>query len=223
MKLCLKDLANKKDWENAGIRLPEFDVEKMKTATKTGCTWIHFGAGNIFRGFQAARMQDLIEKGICNTGIVVGEGFDYITPDFIKPAMPYLSGSQWIGTLRGKGLPGSETNDGFGSSEQSQYLNEMFDLATSKAPIAGQALKGLKWGKGVARNIKNRNQHAYATIVSPVLISSFAEGDFIEKTALRRFFLGGGRWIRTTEVTDNRFTVCPLWPLGNSPIFTWSW
>ena len=31
---------------------------------------------------------------------------------------------------------------------------------------------------------------------------------------------GGGRWIRTTEVTDSRFTVCPLWPLGNSPGFT---
>ena len=30
---------------------------------------------------------------------------------------------------------------------------------------------------------------------------------------------GGGRWIRTIEVVDNRFTVCPLWPLGNSPIF----
>ena len=28
---------------------------------------------------------------------------------------------------------------------------------------------------------------------------------------------GGRGWIRTTEVTDNRFTVCPLWPLGNSP------
>ena len=34
---------------------------------------------------------------------------------------------------------------------------------------------------------------------------------------------GGRGWIRTTEVTDNRFTVCPLWPLGNSPIFIWSW
>ena len=34
-----------------------------------------------------------------------------------------------------------------------------------------------------------------------------------------RFFRGGGGWIRTTEVTDNRFTVCPLWPLGNSSIF----
>ena len=34
---------------------------------------------------------------------------------------------------------------------------------------------------------------------------------------------GGGRWIRTTEVSDNRFTVCPLWPLGNSPMPYWIW
>ena len=41
------------------------------------------------------------------------------------------------------------------------------------------------------------------------------------KTALiSADFHGGEGWIRTTEVTDNRFTVCPLWPLGNSPIFT---
>ena len=32
--------------------------------------------------------------------------------------------------------------------------------------------------------------------------------------------LGGRWWIRTTEVVDNRFTVCPLWPLGKPPIFT---
>ena len=29
---------------------------------------------------------------------------------------------------------------------------------------------------------------------------------------------GGGGWIRTTEVSDNRFTVCPIWPLWNSSI-----
>ena len=29
---------------------------------------------------------------------------------------------------------------------------------------------------------------------------------------------GGREWIRTIEVEDNRFTVCPLWPLGNSPV-----
>ena len=31
-------------------------------------------------------------------------------------------------------------------------------------------------------------------------------------------FFGGGGWIRTTEAKRNRFTVCPLWPLGNSSI-----
>ena len=31
---------------------------------------------------------------------------------------------------------------------------------------------------------------------------------------------GGERWIRTIESVANRFTVCPLWPLGNLP---WSW
>jgi hypothetical protein len=30
--------------------------------------------------------------------------------------------------------------------------------------------------------------------------------------------IGGGWWIRTTEGEASRFTVCPLWPLGKSPI-----
>ena len=34
------------------------------------------------------------------------------------------------------------------------------------------------------------------------------------------FFLFGGRgWIRTTEAESSRFTVCPHWPLGNTPRF----
>ena len=31
---------------------------------------------------------------------------------------------------------------------------------------------------------------------------------------------GGRGWIRTTEAISSRFTVCPLWPLGNSPILS---
>ncbi len=42
---------------------------------------------------------------------------------------------------------------------------------------------------------------------------------FLPSTSFSYPFDGGGRWIRTTEVRDNRFTVCPLWPLGNSPVF----
>ena len=33
--------------------------------------------------------------------------------------------------------------------------------------------------------------------------------------------LNGWRWIRTTEACRNRFTVCPLWPLGNPSIWNW--
>ena len=40
----------------------------------------------------------------------------------------------------------------------------------------------------------------------------------IKQQHLAMLLFGGGRWIRTTESTANRFTVCPLWPLGNSPI-----
>ena len=48
--------------------------------------------------------------------------------------------------------------------------------------------------------------------------------NIIEKTSsFDEVFSGGGRWIRTTEGIASRFTVCPLWPLGNSPIFDWSW
>ena len=44
-------------------------------------------------------------------------------------------------------------------------------------------------------------------------------------------FSGGRGWIRTIEGEASRFTVCPLWPLGNSPILNlrpvnapkWSW
>ena len=41
------------------------------------------------------------------------------------------------------------------------------------------------------------------------------------------FRFGGRWWIRTTEVIDDRFTVCSLWPLGKPSIFDyqldWSW
>ena len=47
-----------------------------------------------------------------------------------------------------------------------------------------------------------------------------AHSDFQKKSeqAISLLRLGGGGWIRTTEAKRNRFTVCPLWPLGNSSI-----
>ena len=61
----------------------------------------------------------------------------------------------------------------------------------------------------------------HEVISSAKQIYSVCKTDLTEKsTAVAVLFSGGSGWIRTTEVSDNRFTVCPLWPLGNAP---WSW
>ncbi|HHX60458.1 MAG TPA: mannitol dehydrogenase family protein [Epulopiscium sp.] len=77
MKLTQKELENKKIWEDAGFELPAFDRNKMIENTKVNPEWIHFGAGNLFRAFPAAVAQDLLNRGILETGIIVAEGYDY--------------------------------------------------------------------------------------------------------------------------------------------------
>lgn len=39
--------------------------------------WVHFGAGNLFRAFQANVVQRLLNDGVLDRGLVVVEGFDY--------------------------------------------------------------------------------------------------------------------------------------------------
>ena len=77
MKLNQKELANAKQWADADIVLPKFDREKVAAATGANPGWVHFGAGNIFRIFPAARMQKLLNDGVETTGIIVAEGYDY--------------------------------------------------------------------------------------------------------------------------------------------------
>ena len=77
MRLTLEQLKDKKQWEENGFRLPEFNIDKMIKDTKEAPEWIHFGAGNIFRAFPAAVCQHLLNQGIMTQGIVVAEGYDY--------------------------------------------------------------------------------------------------------------------------------------------------
>lgn len=77
MRLNEKGLENKAQWEGAGFQLPKFDREAVKAATKENPFWIHFGAGNIFRAFQANVVQTLLNDGVLDRGLVVAEGFDY--------------------------------------------------------------------------------------------------------------------------------------------------
>ncbi len=94
MKLCLNsinDASLRKEWSKAGYDLPNYDIEKMRENTLKNCKWVHFGSGNIFRAFLAARMQDLLNKGIEDTGILVGEAFDWEMIDLAYDKFDNLS------------------------------------------------------------------------------------------------------------------------------------
>ncbi len=66
---------------------PKFDVLKMREKTKDAPKWLHFGAGNIFRAYPACLMQDLLDKGVEETGIICCEGYDGEIID--KAFLPY--------------------------------------------------------------------------------------------------------------------------------------
>lgn len=72
-----KGLENRKEWEEKGYKLPEFDRVKAAEETKRAPFWVHFGAGNLFRAFQANVVQKLLNEGVLDRGLVAVEGFDY--------------------------------------------------------------------------------------------------------------------------------------------------
>ena len=86
LNLTAAGLADQKAWEAAGYALPSYDREAMITRTKESPCWVHFGAGNIFRAFQANAAQELLNNGTFDRGVIVAEGFDTeIIRDMYQP------------------------------------------------------------------------------------------------------------------------------------------
>ena len=87
----LSDIQNKtynpQEWADKGYELPKFDLEAVRKKTHDQPTWIHFGAGNIFRAFPAAVLQKMLDNGAYDRGVIVAEGFDYEIID--KAYAPY--------------------------------------------------------------------------------------------------------------------------------------
>ena len=77
MKLCYEGLKDQDLWASADVKLPEFDWKAMCLETEKSPVWVHFGAGNIFRGFIARLQQELLNKGLAKSGIVAADTFDY--------------------------------------------------------------------------------------------------------------------------------------------------
>ncbi len=76
MKLNKSSIKDYSFWKNAEIGLPEFNIEDIVANTKKNPSWIHFGAGNIFKGFIAVIQQKILDKHKADTGIIAVETYD---------------------------------------------------------------------------------------------------------------------------------------------------
>lgn len=71
MKLNIENLNNSKNiFEKANIEIPKYDIKQVRENTSKKPTWLHFGAGNIFRGFIARISDTLLNDNIIDTGII---------------------------------------------------------------------------------------------------------------------------------------------------------
>ena len=107
MKLTeiLNSQYNKSEWEAKGYQLPKFDIAAVRKKTHDEPTWVHFGGGNIFRAFPAAILNDALNTGNYDRGVIVAETFDFEVVD--KAYAPYqnlslLVSLQSTGTIEKK-------------------------------------------------------------------------------------------------------------------------
>ena len=96
---------NAAEWEAKGYILPKFDRAAVAKKTYEAPTWVHFGGGNIFRAFPAAILNDALNTGKYDRGVIVAETFDFEVID--KAYTPYdnlslLVSLQSTGTIEKK-------------------------------------------------------------------------------------------------------------------------
>ncbi len=78
MKLTRNSVTADRDaYLAAGYALPDFHFDTIQHNTYQHPVWIHFGAGNIFRAFLANVVQNMLNAGHMDTGLIAVEGYDY--------------------------------------------------------------------------------------------------------------------------------------------------
>lgn len=105
LKDILSGSVSAAEWEAKGYELPKFDIKAVREKTAKEPTWVHFGGGNIFRAFPAAILNDALNTGAYDRGVIVAESFDYEVVD--KAYAPYdnlslLVSLQSTGTIEKK-------------------------------------------------------------------------------------------------------------------------
>ena len=86
-QVSINGLEDKQAFIEAGVKLPLYNIEDVRKKSHDEPVWLHFGAGNIFRGYIASLQQDLLNKGLANAGIQTISSMDCEVVD--RACIPY--------------------------------------------------------------------------------------------------------------------------------------
>ena len=190
MKLTLRGISERTQWEEKGYQLPQYDINKMKKATKEAPFWIHFGAGNLFRAFHAGVVQNLLNAGVLDRGLVVAEGFDY---EIIEKMYTPHDNLGIVATLKSDGtidktvvasvaeaLPLDSENETAYSRLKEIFTKDSLQMATFTITEKGYSLVNGKGEqlKDVAQDFKNGPQKpaSYMGKVTSLLYARYMAG-----------------------------------------------
>ncbi len=191
MRLSAEDITkNRREWEEKGYHLPKYDRDELIVRTRDNPTWIHFGAGNIFRAFQANDLEGMLNRGEYDRGVIAVGGRDHSIIDRMYRLHDDLS---LLVTLKADGnmvktVVGSVTESltvDFERKEDLERLREIFRsdslqivsfTVTEKGYEITDAAGNLR--KDAARDLKEGPKHpgSYMGRVASLLYSRFLVG-----------------------------------------------
>ena len=152
--------------------------------------WVHFGAGNIFRGFIAGLQQRLLNKGLQRSGIVAAETFDYDIIDRIHvphDSMTLMVGLKPDGETEkeviasiANGLKADCTNAREWKALKAIFENPSLQMASFTITEKGYGLRDMKGQllPVVVEDLKNGPEQARhaMSVVAAMMLARFRAG-----------------------------------------------
>ena len=182
-------LNNPAPFEDAGIKLPQFNQDEIIKHTNEAPVWVHFGGGNLFRCFHSVIAQDLINKGDLDSGIIVADTYDDEVIN--KVYKPY--NNRFLSVVMKKNgfnkeLVASVANSIYANSKNKAGLDELkqifekpsLQFATFSITEKGYALKDIDGNltKGAEHDINSNPDEAVTNmgIITNLLLARYKAG-----------------------------------------------
>ncbi|MBB1078684.1 mannitol dehydrogenase family protein [Limosilactobacillus sp. STM2_1] len=189
VKLTDDYLNNLAPFNQAGVKIPQFDQTKLIEHTKEAPVWVHFGGGNLFRCFHSVIAQHLINKGALDSGIIVADTYDdEVINEVYKPYNNRFLSVVMKNDGLDKELVASVTNSIYANSKNQLGLEELKEVfkkpslqfATFSITEKGYALKDMNGDltKGAEHDVNSEPDTAVTNmgIITNLLLARYKAG-----------------------------------------------